>query len=243
MNDRINLIIKHQPSTEGSDVVTDFDWVAGADALLLNPLDCGPEDAPAGMLSQFILQSDSPERDQCWQEVGACQWVCSEGLEQAARMRDDWPGLDWMPFLKVYRQELSYRFSGRAVGEGFSFYIPDTSVIKGWKVTDEDRNLPDALSLARELGFSQVWLHSLNAEEKGQGLDLEMLENATHKTPEIWVSGGLTEVRHLSNLAKWGGASSVIVDQTFAESNGIEPMRLALIPETVNQVAPELNFG
>ena len=243
MHDKIDLIIRIQGAASENGQASGFDWITGADALMVDPANCDPQAAPANLFDRFVLLAGDPERDRYWNDYGSCQWVCDQGLTKAAELRDDWPDLDWIPRLDVYRPEMSYRFSGPAVGEGFSFYIPDTSIIKGWEVTDERRNLTDALRLACELGFTRLWLHSLDAEDKGRGLDLEMLEKAAREIPDIWVSGGLTETRHLSNLAKWGGATGVITDQAYAETVSVERMRSAIRSDPCNQVAPELHFG
>ena len=243
MQDNIDLIIRIRPVVSENGETSGFDWISGADALMFDPANCDPEAVPANLFDRFVLVAGDPERDRYWNDYGSCQWVCDRGLIKAAELRDVWPELDWIPRLDAFRPEMSYRFSGPAVGEGFSFYIPDTSIIKGWEVTDEGRNLTDALRLACELGFTRVWLHSLDAEEKGRGLDLDMLERAARDIDDIWISGGLTETRHLSNLAKWGGATGVVVDQAFAETVSVERLRAVIHSDPSSQVAPELHFG
>ncbi|WP_275096871.1 hypothetical protein [Sedimenticola hydrogenitrophicus] len=101
--------------------------------------------------------------------------------------------LHWEPQLTVFKAAASYRFAGPAIGEGFSSYMPDTVAIQGWRVTDADCSLAEAITRASELGFASLWFHSKQAESRGKGLDLEMLDKARGGPLDIWISGSVPE--------------------------------------------------
>jgi hypothetical protein len=237
MSEETKLFVQYQP--ESADAQPEQSaWMTGADALVMSPCACTPERFAELPVETALLLGGDPERDAGWLENGHCYWVCTEGLAETARRRDQWPGLNWVPQLTVYKAAISYRFSGPAIGEGFSFYMPDTAAIQGWRVTDADRSLAEAITRATELGFASLWLHSEQAETRGKGLDLEMLDKARGGPLAIWISGGVPERRYLRNLARAGGAAAVVVADTLARDAGVESLRQALIPSVPLQDFP-----
>lgn len=229
MNEKINLFIKYQ-SVPAEMVPEESEWMTGADAVIIDPCQCDISRFYQMPVDNAIIYSGDPERDSSWCENNLNQWVRDDGLEEVARFRDRWQELNWVPHLTVYRTQISYRFSGPALGEGFSFYMPDTSTIKGWRVTDGDMLLTEAINKAAALGFSSLWLHSVEAESKAKGLDLEMLDRTRDEPLDIWISGGASDRNHLHNLMKVGGVSAVVVSEKLARKITLESLNNALKP-------------
>lgn len=238
MSEKINLFVKYQHAAVNA-LAEETEWMSGADALVIDPCHCDFDEFHHLPVDNAVIYSAVPERDLSWHENNLNQWVCDDGLEQTARLRDRWPELKWVPQLTVYRPQTRYGFSGPALGEGFSFYMPDTSTIKGWRVSDEDMLLVEAVSRATALGFSSLWLHSAEAESKARGLELEMLDKTRGESLDIWISGGVSEQNHLHNLSKVGGASAVVVSEKLARENSVENLSHALEPVVpVAEVVP-----
>jgi hypothetical protein len=105
-----------------------------------------------------------------------------------------------------------------------------------------EQPLIDAVEHARQLGFDSLWLHSLDAAEAGRGLELEMLDRTESSGLDIWLSGGATESRHLSNLARVGGAAAVVIDHNLAQLSSALELCDCLAPLT-EPVIPEVNFS
>jgi hypothetical protein len=217
-------------------------WLEGADALLIDPCRCAPHRLESVPVGEAVIVNGDPERDAPWREAVG-HWVDDRGIESTARLRDLYPGLSWIPKLDLSRAQMSYRFSGPAVGEGFSFYMPDTAAIHGWRVEGEDLTFRELLTRATELGFSALWLHSPEAAARGTGLELDLLEQTRGGPLEIWLSGGATEVRHLQNLSRTGGAAAVIVDAALARRLSAQALHAALLPEPVRPVDVPVHFS
>jgi hypothetical protein len=233
MSEEIRLFVQYQPgSLDQQEEV--FTCLTGADALVIDPGSCTPEQSLGSPVEHKLLLNGDPQRDTGWIDSDLCYWICTGGLDETQRLRDQWPELNWVPQLTVYKPSISYRFSGPAIGEGFSFYTPDTAAIKGWQVTDGDVSLTQAITRATELGFDSLWLHSQQAESRGNGLELEMLEKACGGPLAIWISGGVAELKHLGNLARVGGAAAVVVNEVFAREIGMETLRQALNAEILS---------
>lgn len=238
MSEEIKLFVQYQPEDEDTqgEVPT---WLAGADGLVINPCGCTPERLGNLVFETALLLGGDPGRDVEWREDGerSC-WICDQGLETTARLQERWPDLHWVPQLTVFKPETSYRFSGPAVGEGFSFYMPDTASIQGWRVSEGEVLLSEAVTRAAELGFDALWLHSEAAESRGRGLDLEVLDKVRGGPLAIWLSGGASELKYLQNLARAGGASAVVVGEVLARASGMERLKQALVPRVPLQQMP-----
>lgn len=220
-------------------------WMQGADALVLDPADCTPRRFESMPVERAILLNGNPSQDEPWREL-CCDWVCGRGIEETARLRDLYPQLHWIPRLNVTRAQVSYRFSGPAVGEGFSYYIPDPASIKGWQVAGA--SLETVLERVTALGFDDLWLHSPVAASRCRGLDLDLLEKTQRSDMAVWLSGGVGDAGHLRNLSRVGGASAVIVDSAVAkactlvslgEALVVEPPRPEAVPMTFNPRTPD----
>jgi hypothetical protein len=233
---RLYVELRQTPADEEESC---FDWLQGADALVLDPACCGPDRFGAMPVERAILLNGDPERDEPWREqCGA--WVCDSGIESTARLRDLHPQLHWIPRLSVSRAQISYRFSGPAAGEGFSFYMPDTAAIKGWRV--EDTSLEAALDRVTALGFNDLWLHSPEAATRARGLDLDLLDKTRRGDWNVWLSGGVGDVGHLHNLARVGGASAVVVDAALARICPLSTLAGALVAEPPRPEAVPMTF-
>ncbi len=177
----------------------------------------------------WILRGVTPLDSPAWAERDAT-WVCAEGLERTARLRDGWPELRWVPRAEIHSPSVRYNFVAAAPGEGFSVYRPDTSTIQRHRIADDEEDLHDWLARAKRLDFRTVWLQGRDAAERGRGLDLDLLDRARgfFGGGRIWLSGGATEPRHLANLAAEGGAAAVVLPRAFAERCGCGSLLAAL---------------
>jgi hypothetical protein len=217
-------------------------WMEGADGLLIDPGRCTPEAFACMPVASALLTGGDPQRDAPWRAI-AGHWIGERGLEETARLRDLYPELCWIPRLNVTRAPVGYRFSGPAIGEGFSFYMPDTSAIKTWRVTDSDLSLHENLARAAALGFEALWLHSPDAADRGRGLDLELLDTPGAGALSIWLSGGVCGSGHLRNLARVGGACAVVVDEAVARQASLAELRESLAPQTPMPEAVPVTFS
>lgn len=209
--------------------------------LVVDPATISQEDAQRLQTCTAVVRSSEPQRFKAWQERENLWWAAAEELDEIARLRDRWPGLQWLPRIEIYKQEVVYRFNGSALGEGFRFYIPDTGAINGYLTVAGEQPMEAVLQRADELGFASLWLHGVHAEALGTGLDLELLERADQKfTGSIWFSGGASDERHLFNLARQGGAAGVILSPAVAAKCGCERLQLALSSGADDAVTLEL---
>lgn len=215
-------------------------WMEGADALVIDPSRCSWELFESIPVARAVVLNGNPERDGSWRET-ADHWVCDHGLAATARLRDLHPELPWMPRLSVFRAQVSYRFSGAAVGEGFSFYMPDTSAIRGWQA--DGLSLETALQRAKALGFAGLWLHSPEAASRNRGLDLELLEKIRGGCGAVWLSGGVGDAGHLRNLMREGGASAVVVDGAVAQACSLATLGEALVADKPRVEATPMTFA
>jgi len=220
------------------------DWLNGADGVVLGGdgarLSAGN---PSTSFGACILQDVDPEDAACWRDRAGTQWVAGGGLDTIMRLRDAWPGLDWVPRVEVYRPETRFDFHRAAPGEGFSMYMPDTSAIQGFRICDTDQeSLETWLSEAVSEGFRCVWLHSRDADKSGNGADIEMLERARRHFAggRLWLSGGIVESRHLQTLAREGGAKAAVIPASVAHQRGCAALATALDlePPERHPVAP-----
>lgn len=165
-----------------------------------------------------------------WREQQDILRVVDGGLDTCAWLRDESPQYQWLPRLMICKPETVYRMVD-SPGEGFRFYTPDTSTIHGYQVTDTKQPLAAALARARELDFDKVWLHAQDAAQRGDGLDLDLLEQARQQFGEgLWISGGATRSRHLENLTRVGGVPALVIDTRLLTRENAEVLITALAP-------------
>ena len=226
---RTKLYVEFPPA--GPDDHSGEASLATADGLVINVARCATPEAVNTEAPPTALICSDPERHAAWRSLQGLVWVCAGGLEQAARLRDEWPEQLWLPRLTVYKPSVIYRFSNEFDGEGFKFYRPDTGAIRGYRVTDGDVPLKVALDRAKELAFEKLWLYAADAEILASGLDLEMLERARADWQgELWLSGGAADPRHLANLVREGGVAAVVVPAMVANRCGCATLQAALEP-------------
>jgi hypothetical protein len=207
------------------------------DGRCLTPRQCRP--LPSSVMA---LTGGSAVLDE-WREQQDVLRVVDGGLDACAWLRDERPEYQWLPRLVVCRSQAVYRMVD-SPGEGFRFYTPDTSAIRGYQVTDGDRPLAVALKRARELGFQKIWLHAQDAAQRGDGLDLDLLDKARQQFDDgLWISGGATRLRHLENLSRDGGVSVLVIDNGLLAQANAEVLTAALAPppppEIPIQFAPQ----
>lgn len=214
-------------------------WLDGADGLVVDPAITKPRDTEPFSPRVQVLKVNRPEALGVWRECEGVLWASEVGLEKTARLRDAWPGRHWIPRLLVHKPALRYDFSNQSYGEGFKVYVPDTGAIHGgYRVTDGNARLDHALVKAAEMGFETVWLHARDAEGKGGGMDLDLLERAQSRfSGQLWFSGGASEKRHFTTLAAEGGATAVVVRSTLAWRLGCQQIVSALTAAPVDTVA------
>jgi len=237
MSEAAKLFVRYKPGVEHQQDDLHA-CLAGADGVVLTPGSCTAEQRMALPVETTLLIDGDPDREFQWLDDDSCHWICTRGLAETARLRDKWPELSWIPQLTVYKPVVSYRFSGPAIGEGFSFYIPDTANINGWQVTDGDVSLTEAVNRAIELDFNTLWLDSREAEARGRGLALEMLERTSRCPVSIWMSGGVTAVEHLQNLVRVDSAAAVVIDEALVQALGMDQLRQALTVPVHQQEVP-----
>lgn len=214
-----------QPPPDEAEVQR-LDGTAGlvVDGRRMRPCDCQVLPSPVSALlgAQHVLAE--------WSEESSPVRIVDGGLETCARLRDERPDLAWLPRLTVYKPEVVYRMSDYP-GEGFRFYAPDTSAIRGYRVDDGEQALQSALSRAKSLGFSELWLHARDAACEQSGLDLDLLDRARrHFGDGIWLSGGVTRPQHLTNLAREGGTKAVVIDAGLLAAGGAAALTALLMP-------------
>ena len=155
--------------------------------------------------------------------------VCPHGLEETARQREKYPEVTWFPRTDVHRLKTGYYFPASHYDEGFRTYRPIIPEGGDYRCADGDTPLTEWLKRAKEMGFTQVWLHAPEAERAGRGLDLDMLELARAAWPGgLWLSGGATTPEHLGNLVREGGAEGVVVPLAMALAHGCDALVAAL---------------
>jgi len=208
------------------------DWLDGADGVAID-----------GETAAAVLRGENSWRGDCLlrdadpgamaglRERPGVLWGCGGSIDAAMRRRDEWPDLDWLPRIEVYRPETRFDFHRAPAGEGFSMYMPDTSAIQGFRIADADGEaLEGWLSRAVAEGFRSVWLHGRDAAERGRGADIELLARARRHFAggRIWLSGGIEEPRHLQTLACEGGAKAAVVSAAVARRWGCATLLSAL---------------
>jgi len=202
--------------------------LAGSDGLVVTAAGAlaPPDTWPAPVA---VLCGADPEALPAWRERPGLAWVADGGVEEVARLREQFPELAWVPRLTAYRPEVRYDFPRRYNEEGFSFYVPDTATVHGYRTAPGGLALGPVLERARSLGFETLWLHSRLAEQRARGFDLELVEQAGEVfRGRLWLSGGGTDERHLVNLAREGGVAAVAVAPGLCGACGGERLRLAL---------------
>ncbi len=209
--------------------------IAAADGVVLDreamlALHNRVEDA-ARSASSWVLRRAEPRELDGWCGRPNVRWVGEGTLEAIARRRDAWPRLQWIPRVEVESAEVRFAFRKTSPGEGFSFYVPDTAAIQGYRVTESQGGsaIETWLVQVADFGFDTVWLHTPDAAAAGRGLDLDLLHRARRCSPaELWLSGGATGTRHLANLAGEGGAAAVVLPLAVVDACGCAAALAAL---------------
>lgn len=149
--------------------------------------------------------------------------VCAvDGLEAAATLVADAPELIVIPRAEVRRAAPRYGFSPGNGGSGFSTYQIDPATVSAFEVCEDSQSAPlgDWLRQAASLGFDEVWLHGIEAEEARRGFPCDLLAKAHRIAPELqfWISGGGCQPAHFKTIARMPGLAALVVkDETLSE--------------------------
>jgi hypothetical protein len=178
----------------------------------------------------WVVMAHSPEALVDWHDRSGTLWTTGHDLEALVRLRERLPDLAWLPRAEICRPTVSYAMMRSVHGSGFTYYAPEPSTLRGLQVADgSNTSVSDWLRRAEELGFEEVWLHGRDAEVAGCGLELDLIERAHgNYHGGLWLSGGITEPRHLANLAKAGGCTCVVVPSGFIATESCAGMQVAL---------------
>ena len=179
-----------------------------------------------------------PARHEDWMVRANTAWL-APSLGDAVRLRNRHPGLTVLPFVAVSKSSVTYSCGDAYPGEGFRCYVPNTMTLRGYQVADRDLNLVDWLHQAISYGFDTVWLASVDAEERGRGFDLEMLDRARTTFPGgIWLPGGARTPEQIERLRDEGGTRAAVLPASLLEDHDTERLLIALgQPPAVEQAA------
>jgi hypothetical protein len=198
--------------------------VQGADGYVLDPADHRPE---AFAVGEMVL-AGAPDQHQDWLSRPNTAWL-APSLGTAIRLRDRHPGLTVLPAVTVTKAAITYSCGDAYPGEGFRCYVPNTAALRGYQVSDGEVGLVDWLHRALSCGFEAVWLASGDAETRGRGFDLEMLERAHTAFPgRIWLSGGARTLGQVERLREEGGTHAAVLPADLLEEIGTEALLAAL---------------
>jgi len=191
-----------------------------------------------------ILRGKKPPDDPHWQPLEHACWVVEQDLEDAVNCREQWPQLQWVPRITIYRQETQYGFKPESLGDGFRFFSPDPATINSFLTVSYDQPLLATMRQAQSLGFATVWLHSQGAEQEGKGLELDVIAHVSSVyRGQLWLSGGAGSLRHLRSLQQTGGVAAVVIPYPMAKDCGCQPLQAALHNEGLTSAAVRVELG
>ena len=166
-----------------------------------------------------IAVASEPAQHQDWLARPNTVWLAAS-LADAVRLRDRHPGLTALPIVGVRKATTSYSCGDAYPGEGFRCYVPDTTALRGYLVSDRDLALVDWLHQATSYGFDAVWLASVDAEARGRGFDMEMLDRARTTFPgRVWLSGGARTPEQIARLRDEGGTYAAVLPTGLLEQH------------------------
>jgi hypothetical protein len=149
----------------------------------------------------------------------------ADGLDAAAALAVEAPKLAIIPRAEVRRVAPRYGFSVGNGGSGFSTYQLDPASVGAFTVSESGRNEPlgDWLEHATTLGFYEVWLHGIEADEAGLGFPCGLLAKAHRIAPDMrfWMSGGGRVPAHVATITKMPGLAALIIEADVL--SGLEP--------------------
>ncbi|CAA6603659.1 hypothetical protein MTBLM1_110010 [Rhodospirillaceae bacterium LM-1] len=214
----------------------DFDW-SGASGLLAHAADLKPQTAVG---HELLLLRGSPQTSPEWAGQPNVLWLAEQGLEQAARLRDLFPGERVLACATASRPSSYYLMGKHYTGDGFSYYVPDMSTYKAYRIAEGDEYLSDWLPRATSLGFDEILFEAPDARAEEKGFDLELLEKIKRNyAGRILLSGGATEFVHFERLVKEGGCFAALVSQACALKLGIQKIADLLNPPPEETSPPE----
>jgi hypothetical protein len=205
----------------------DFDW-SGAGGLLASAKDLAPTQAEN--LSLLILRG-SPATSPEWAGRKDVYWLAEQGLDAAAKLLDLFPGEQVLPSAMARKPSSHFTMGQHYTGDGFSYYVPDMTTYKTYRIEDGDQYLSEWLARAASLGFEAALLESPDANAEGKGFDLDLLEKAKRNfVGRILLSGHATEIVHFERLVAEGGCFAAITPQAACSNLGVREIAELLKP-------------
>lgn len=161
-----------------------------------------------------------------------------DGLEAAATLVAEAPELIVIPRAEVRRAAPRYGFSPGNGDSGFSTYQIDPATVSAFEVCGGSQSAPlgDWLRRAASLGFDEVWLHGIEAEEARRGFPCDLLAKAHRIAPDLqfWISGGGRQRGHFKTIARMPGLAALVVKaETLSEFGPGEITETLRVPEAV----------
>ncbi|VAW19046.1 hypothetical protein MNBD_ALPHA12-1947 [hydrothermal vent metagenome] len=162
--------------------------------------------------------------------------ICSSGLEDSARLRDQHPEFDWVPRVDAIHQQTAYHFPESQDSANFRTYQPVFLNQSPYLIDDGAISLTLWLKKAAELGFSSVWLHAPGAANAAMGLDLALREMAVKIwSGNLWLSGGASTIMHIKYLVHEGGVDTLVIPPALAFELGCNEIYASLHKEMAPQ--------
>ncbi|MBF0168992.1 MAG: hypothetical protein HQL45_15310 [Alphaproteobacteria bacterium] len=215
----------------------DFDWT-GAGGLLAKAEGLATDRAKD--LPMLLLRG-SPETAPEWAGRPNVFWLAEQGLDAAARLRDLFPGEHVLPKAVAARPSTHFTMGQHYTGDGFSYYVPDMTTYRTYRIDDGDQYLADWLERAKELNFETLLFDAPDARAEAKGFDLDLLEKIKRLFQGgIILSGGATEIVHFERLKKEGGCLGVLVPQAIGLTLGIQQIsELIMDPPALEKSSQE----
>ncbi|MBF0354859.1 MAG: hypothetical protein HQL43_06445 [Alphaproteobacteria bacterium] len=206
----------------------DSDW-CGADGLLTRACDLEPEKAEG---LQLVLLRGSPESVPQWAGAANVHWLVEQGLDAAARLRDLYPGERFLPAVTATRPSTHFTMGQHYTGDGFSYYVPDMTTYRTYRIDDGDVYLSDWLERVSSLGFDTVLFNTPDAKADAKGFDLDLLEKAKRLFQgRIILSGeGAGEPVHFERLKEQGCCFAALLPQAVAARLNLQEIVKILVP-------------
>lgn len=142
-------------------------------------------------------------------------------LLKAAVVAQDRPDCNVVPRAEVRRAAHRYSFDPFQDNSGFKTYHLNPATVSAYEVIEDGATvaLGEWMRRAAALGFDEIWLHGVDAEEAENGFDCGLLARARKIAPEtrFWISGGGRTAAHVETIAGRPGLVALVVDEAVAD--------------------------
>lgn len=157
---------------------------------------------------------------------------------------DSFNGARLIAKVEVARPTPNYSLNRSQHGSGFIFYAPDPVTISGFHIPALGIGLRQWLNQLDNDQIHGIWFDCPEAEEKGKGLELDILAIARqHFNGELWLSGGARQFRHIQNLVQEGNCDALVLSMDQFEKLGGQAIVHEMNPPEriqLSNVEPEL---